>query len=89
MALGAQQRDVLRLILRQGMALVVIGLACGLLAALALGRVLTGLLLGVGGSDPLTFAGVVALLALTALIACLIPARRAAKVDPMVALRCE
>src|SRR6266542_3845159 len=89
MALGAQQRDVLRLILRQGMALVVIGLACGLLAALALGRVLTGLLLGVGGSDPLTFAGVVALLALTALIACLIPPRRAAKLDPMVALRCE
>jgi len=89
MALGAQQRDVLRLILRQGMTLVVIGLACGLVAALALGRVLTGLLLGVGGADPLTFAGVVALLELTALIACLIPARRAARLDPMVALRCE
>jgi putative ABC transport system permease protein len=89
MALGAQQRDVLRLILRQGAALVVIGLACGLVAALALGRVLTGLLLGVGAADPLTFAGVIALLALTALIACLIPARRAAKVDPMVALRCD
>jgi putative ABC transport system permease protein len=89
MALGAQQRDVLRLILRQGMALVVVGLACGLVAALALGGVLAGLLLGVGGSDPLVFVGVVALLALTALIACLIPARRATKVDPMVALRCE
>jgi predicted permease len=89
MALGAQPRDALRLIVRQGMLLVVIGLACGLVAALALGRVLAGLLLGVGGSDPLTFAGVIALLALTALIACLIPARRAAKVDPMIALRCE
>jgi len=89
MALGAQQRDVLRLILRQGMALVVVGLACGLVAALALGRVLTGLLLGVGGSDPLVFVGVVALLALTALIACLIPARRATQVDPLVALRHE
>jgi ABC-type antimicrobial peptide transport system permease subunit len=89
MALGARQLDVLRLILRRGMALVLIGLTCGLVAALALGRVLTGLLLGVGGSDPLTLAGVLALLALTALVACLIPARRAAKVDPMVALRTE
>ncbi|MGH9938261.1 MAG: ABC transporter permease, partial [Blastocatellia bacterium] len=89
MALGAQPRDALRLIVRQGMLLVVIGLACGLALALALGRVLTSLLLGVGGADPLTFAGVIALLALTAFIACLIPARRAAKVDPMVSLRCE
>jgi predicted permease len=89
MALGAQPRDALRLIVRQGMLLVAIGLACGLAAALALGRILTGLLLGVGGADPLTFAGVIALLALTAFIACLIPARRAAKVDPMVALRWE
>jgi putative ABC transport system permease protein len=89
MALGAQPRDALRLIVRQGMLLVAIGLACGLVAALALGRVLTGLLLGVDAADPLAFAGVIALLALTALIACLIPARRAAKVDPMVALRFE
>jgi macrolide transport system ATP-binding/permease protein len=89
MALGAQPRDALRLIVRQGMLLVAIGLASGLVAALALGRILTGLLLGVGAADPLTFAGVIALLALTALIACLIPARRAAKVDPMVALRFE
>jgi putative ABC transport system permease protein len=89
MALGAQQRDVLRLIAMQGMKLVVIGLACGLAAALALGRVLSSLLLGVGGADPLAFAGALALLALIALIACLIPARRAAKVDPMVSLRME
>jgi ABC-type antimicrobial peptide transport system permease subunit len=89
MALGARQRDVLRLIARQGMRLVVIGLACGLMAALAMGRVLSSLLLGVGSADPLTFAGALLSLALTALVACLIPARRAAKVDPMVALRCE
>jgi len=89
MALGAQPRDALRLIVRQGMLLVVVGLACGLALALALGRVLTSLLLGVGGADPLTFAGVIALLSLTALIACLIPARRAANVDPMVALKHE
>jgi predicted permease len=89
MALGAQPRDALRLIARQGMLMVAVGLACGLAVALALGRVLTGLLLGVGAADPLTFAGVLALLALTAFIACLIPARRAAKVDPMVALRFE
>jgi predicted permease len=89
MALGAQPRDALRLIVRQGMLLVAIGLAIGLAAALALGRILTGLLLGVGSADPLTFVGVTALLALTALIACLIPARRATKVDPMIALRFE
>ena len=89
MALGAQPRDALRLIVRQGMLVVVIGLSCGVVAALALGRLLASLLLGVGGADPLTFAGVITLLALTALIACLIPALRAAKVDPMVALRFE
>jgi predicted permease len=89
MALGAQPRDVTRLIVRQGMWLVVVGLLCGLGAALALGRVLASLLLGVGGADPLTFAGVVVMLVLTALVACWIPARRAARVDPMVALRYE
>src|SRR5262245_29188732 len=87
MALGAQPRDALRLIVRQGMSLVVVGLACGAPPALALGRVLASLLLGVGSADPITFVGVVILLALTALVACLIPARRAAKVDPMIALR--
>jgi len=89
MALGAQPRDALRLIVRQGMALVVIGLSCGVVAALALCRLLVSLLLGVGGADPLTFAVVIALLAFTALVACLIPARRAAKVDPLVALHYE
>jgi putative ABC transport system permease protein len=89
MALGAQRRDVLRLIVRQGMLLVVIGLLCGLVAALALGRVLVSLLLGVGGADPLTFAGAMMLLVLTALVACWIPARLAARVDPMIALRYE
>lgn len=89
MALGATVRDVLRMIVSQGMRLVVIGLVLGLIGAFALTRVFASLLLGVGTTDPLTFAGVAVLLVAIALLACWIPARRAAKVDPLVALRTE
>jgi putative ABC transport system permease protein len=89
MALGAQSGDVLKLILREAMRWVLLGGLCGLATALALSRVLAKLLYGVTATDPLTFAEVTLLLAFVALAACLIPAWRAAKVDPMVALRAE
>jgi putative ABC transport system permease protein len=88
-ALGAQTRDVLKLVIAQGMALALAGVGIGLAAALALTRFISGLLFGVSATDPITFASVAALLALVALLACYVPARRASKVDPMVALRCE
>ncbi len=88
-ALGAARRDVLFLIIRQGMTLAVIGLGIGLLIAFGVAQLLAKLLFGVSPVDPLTFAGVSALLALVAVLACYIPARRATKVDPLVALRYE
>jgi putative ABC transport system permease protein len=89
LALGATVRDVLRLIVGQGMRMVLVGIVLGLAGALALTRVLASLLLGVGTTDSVTFVGVAVLLAAVAFLACYLPARRATKVDPMVALRYE
>jgi predicted permease len=88
-ALGATRRDILKMVLRQGVGVVGIGLALGLAAAFAGTRVLADLMVGVKPADPLTFAGVAILLAGIALLACWIPARRATRVDPLVALRYE
>jgi predicted permease len=89
MALGARGRDVLRLVLAQGLRLAALGLAAGLLGALALRHLVAGMLYGVGATDPLTLAAVVLLLLGVALLACYAPARRAVAVDPAVALRSE
>jgi len=88
-ALGAQTRDVLRLVLGQGVRLIFTGLGIGLIASFGLTRVLAGMLFGITPTDPLTFATVSLLLAVVALLACYIPARRAMKVDPLRALRYE
>ncbi|MFN7944004.1 MAG: ABC transporter permease [Blastocatellia bacterium] len=89
MALGAQPQAVLRMVISQGMKLALIGVAAGLLASLAVTRLLENLLFGIGASDPLTLTIVALLLTLISLAACWIPARRATKVDPMTALRME
>jgi len=87
MALGAQRGDVMKLIVRKGMSLALVGVAVGLVAALVLARLISGLLFGVSANDPFTLAAFTMLLALVAFLANYIPASRAAKVDPMIALR--
>ena len=89
MALGAQPRDIVRMVLREGFFLAFTGIACGFVAALALTRFLRGLLFQIKPTDPVTFVGAAILLALVALLACYIPARRAMRVDPIIALRYE
>ncbi len=89
LALGAQRSNLLALVIRQGMRVALIGVGAGLISALALARLMTGLLYQVGMADPLTFTVVTVLLSAVALLACYVPARRATKVDPMIALRCE
>ncbi len=89
MALGAQVSDILQMVLRQGLSLALSGVALGTVAALVLTRWLSSLLFEVSARDPFTFALVIGVLVFVALLACWIPARRATKVDPMIALRCE
>jgi ABC-type antimicrobial peptide transport system permease subunit len=88
-ALGAQASDVRRMILAQGMMLTGVGIGIGLIGALGVTRVLRALLYETSPTDPLPFAGVILLLAASALLACWVPARRAMRADPIVALRCE
>jgi ABC-type antimicrobial peptide transport system permease subunit len=89
MALGARAADVLDLVLRQGMMPVLVGLAAGLVTSLALGQLGSGLLFGVPPHDPVTLAAAAAVLTAAALLACALPARRAARIDPAQALRDE
>jgi putative ABC transport system permease protein len=89
MALGAQRSDVLRMVMREGIGLALIGVSLGLLGVTAAGKLMNSLLFGVSATDPLTFAGAALLLTLVGLLACYVPARRATKVDPLVALRHE
>jgi ABC-type antimicrobial peptide transport system permease subunit len=86
-ALGAARRDITRMVVGQGLRITAFGLVVGLALALGAGRMMRSLLLGVSPSDPLTFAAVAALLLLVAVLACLVPARRAAGVDPVRAVR--
>jgi putative ABC transport system permease protein len=89
MALGARRRDVLKLVVRHGMLLTLVGVIIGVTGALGLTRVMASLLFGVTAKDPLTFVAVAGLLSAVAFIACFVPALRATKVDPLVALRYE
>jgi putative ABC transport system permease protein len=89
LALGARLGDVMRMVVFEGMKPTLLGVAIGVVGALALGRVLSGLIYGVKPTDPVTFLIVTILLALIALLSCILPAYRATKVDPMVALRYE
>jgi putative ABC transport system permease protein len=89
MALGAQGRQVLGMVLAQGAGLVMVGLVLGVVLALALRRILSGMLFGVAPTDPTIFASVVVVLAGVSLLACYLPARRATRIDPLVALRYE
>jgi len=87
--LGAQRMDVIRMILGQGVRLALIGVGIGVVTALVLTRLMVSQLFEISATDPLTFVGVAVLLVMVAIAACYVPARRAAKVDPMVALRYE
>ena len=89
MALGAKPSDVLSLVIRHGLRLALLGVALGIVSALALGRVLQSLLYGISAGDPLTFAAVSLIAIAMASLACYLPARRATGVDPMIALRSE
>jgi len=89
MALGAARQDLLRMVLRQGMTPVIVGLAAGVVAALFAGRLISSLLFDISANDPVTLATVVLVVAAVALVACFVPARRAMRVDPIVALRYE
>jgi putative ABC transport system permease protein len=89
MALGAQTRSVLALIIKQGMALALVGIFLGLIVSLALTRVLASQLYGISSTDPVIFTVISLLLMLVAMIACYIPAWRATKLDPLIALRYE
>jgi putative ABC transport system permease protein len=89
MALGAGRARIERMILRQGFLLIAVGIAIGLGVALAVSRVVVGVFRGVSATDPLTFVSVTVLLLAAALAGCLLPARRATRVDPMIALRYE
>ena len=89
LALGAQSRNILRMVLRQGLGLAIAGAAVGLVGALIVSHLMAGLLYSVRPTDPVTFAGVALLLIGVALLACYMPARRAIRVDPLVALRHE
>jgi ABC-type antimicrobial peptide transport system permease subunit len=88
-ALGAEKKNILQMVLRQGLRLAMAGAAVGLVGAVVVSHLMVGLLYGVSPTDPLTFAGVAFLLIAVALLACYIPARRALRVDPLVALRNE
>jgi ABC-type antimicrobial peptide transport system permease subunit len=87
MALGAQRSHVLRLVVKQGLTLTLLGVAAGVVGALVLTRVISNLLFNINATDPATFAAVVFFLIVVALVACWLPARRAARTDPMAALR--
>jgi putative ABC transport system permease protein len=89
MALGAQHKDVLRMVLRQGLKIALAGVGIGIIASLGLTQLMSSLLFAVSAADPLTFAAVTIVLVAVAMLACYIPARRALRVDPMVALRYE
>ena len=89
MALGAERRNILQMVLGQGLRLAIAGTAAGLVGALVVSYTMAGLLYGVRPTDPLTFGGVALLLVVVAVFACYLPARRALRVDPMIALRHE